>query len=158
MTTVRPARTCRPLPSPRDPGGHPGRRGTVMRIHVGRWLRRGLLIGGAAGLAAAVLPGTPAWASPSCGSTLTTNTTLTADLVCAGDGLIIGADGITLNLGGHTITRTPRGNGINDGFGGSGQLYKQTIRYRRVNAVHNRRYTGQVQNGQVLRVLSQKNR
>src|SRR2546423_10760933 len=131
MTTVRPARTCRPLPSPRDPGGHPGRRGTVMRIHVGRWLRRGLLIGGAAGLAAAVLPGTPAWASPSCGSTITTNTTLTTDLVCAGDGLIIGADGITLNLRGHTITRTPRGNGINDGFGGSGPFNKRTIPERK---------------------------
>src|SRR5256885_15094572 len=109
MTTVRPARTCRPLPSPRDPGGHPGRRGTVMRIHVGRWLRRGLLIGGAAGLAAAVLPGTPAGASPSCGSTPTTHTTLTADPGCAGDRPIIGPGGITLHLGGHTHTPAPRG-------------------------------------------------
>src|SRR4051794_4427866 len=105
-----------------------------MRIHVGRWLRQGLLIGGAAGLAAAVLPGTPAWASPSCGSTLTTNTTLTADLVCAGDGLIIGADGITLNLGGHTITGTAGGNGINDGFGGSGHFNNVTIRNGKGNA------------------------
>jgi hypothetical protein len=103
-----------------------------MRIHVGRWMRRGLLIGAAAGLAAAALPGTPAWAGPvSCGSTITSNTTLTADLVCAGDGLIIGANGITLNLGGHTITGTAGGNGINDGFL-TGHFNNVTIRNGKV--------------------------
>jgi len=102
-----------------------------MRIHVGRWLRRGLLIGGAAGLAAALLPGTPAWAGPvSCGSTITANTTLTANLVCAGDGLIIGADGITLNLNGHTITGTAGGNGVADGF--AGHFHNVTIRNGRI--------------------------
>ncbi|MGI8777248.1 MAG: right-handed parallel beta-helix repeat-containing protein [Acidimicrobiales bacterium] len=40
-----------------------------------------------------------------CGDTVTTNTTLSNDVgPCTGNGLIIGASGITLNLGGHTIT------------------------------------------------------
>jgi hypothetical protein len=47
----------------------------------------------------------PAHAQPlACGDTVTQDTTLTADLLdCPGDGLVIGADGITLDLGGHTI-------------------------------------------------------
>ena len=46
------------------------------------------------------------WAVPIvCGDTITTNTTLTADIgPCAQDGLIIGADGITLDLNGHSIS------------------------------------------------------
>lgn len=65
-------------------------------------------------LAAAAVPAlllgalavTPATASsgPACGSTLTTDTVLTSDLNCpTGAGLIIGANGITLNLAGHTL-------------------------------------------------------
>ena len=52
------------------------------------------------------LAGRPALASSlSCGATITTNTTLHADLNnCAGDGLVIGADNITLSLNGHTIS------------------------------------------------------
>ena len=43
-------------------------------------------------------------ASPHCGGRVTTDTTLHADLLgCAGDGLLIGADGITVNLNGHTV-------------------------------------------------------
>ena len=42
-----------------------------------------------------------------CGTTLTESTTLSADLVhCPGTALVIGADGITVNLGGHTISGT----------------------------------------------------
>jgi hypothetical protein len=41
---------------------------------------------------------------PACGDTITTDITLHADLVdCPNNGLIIGADDITLNLNGHTI-------------------------------------------------------
>jgi parallel beta-helix repeat protein len=54
-----------------------------------------------------------------CGSTLTRSTTLTEDLVrCPGTGLVIGADGITVDLAGHTIsgTNAPDSEGIaNDG-------------------------------------------
>ena len=40
----------------------------------------------------------------SCGATITADTTLHHDLTdCAGNGLVIGADDITLNLNGHTI-------------------------------------------------------
>lgn len=43
-------------------------------------------------------------APPSCGAVITRSTTLTADLVgCAGDGLVIGASRLTLDLGGHTL-------------------------------------------------------
>ena len=38
------------------------------------------------------------------GAVLTTDTTLTADLVdCAGDGLVVGADGVTLDLNAHVV-------------------------------------------------------
>jgi parallel beta-helix repeat protein len=39
-----------------------------------------------------------------CGDVITTDTVLDADLTCAGPGLIIGADNITLDLNGHTLT------------------------------------------------------
>ncbi|WP_406831514.1 right-handed parallel beta-helix repeat-containing protein [Pedococcus sp. KACC 23699] len=52
---------------------------------------------------------TPASALPTgsvgCGSELTVDTTLRSDVVgCVGDGLVIGADGITLDLNGHTVS------------------------------------------------------
>jgi hypothetical protein len=37
---------------------------------------------------------------------ITEDTTLQADLTCSGDGLIIGADRVTLDLGGHTVSST----------------------------------------------------
>src|SRR4051794_1470306 len=41
---------------------------------------------------------------PVCGDTITVDTTLHADLVdCPSNGLVIGADDLTLNLNGHTI-------------------------------------------------------
>ena len=39
-----------------------------------------------------------------CGSVITASVTLTHNLSCHGNGLLIGADGVTLNLGGHTVT------------------------------------------------------
>jgi large repetitive protein len=45
-----------------------------------------------------------------CGQTITVDTTLTSDLTgCTGDGLIIGADGVTLDLAGHTIAGAAAG-------------------------------------------------
>ena len=55
----------------------------------------------------AAVPAAVFAAQPSCGDTLTVNTTLTADLDCSlstGTALTLGANGITLNLNGHTIT------------------------------------------------------
>lgn len=49
--------------------------------------------------------GKPAQATHvACGSTLIENTVLDADLTCPGTALTIGADGITLDLNGHTLT------------------------------------------------------
>jgi parallel beta-helix repeat protein len=69
-------------------------------------LRR--ISGHAHGLIAALLAGlalgtAPASAQPPCGETITQDTTLTADLDCGDDPLVIGAPGITLDLGGHSI-------------------------------------------------------
>lgn len=44
-----------------------------------------------------------------CGTTITQNITLTADLSCKGDGIIVGRDGIVLDLGGRTITGPGKG-------------------------------------------------
>jgi parallel beta-helix repeat protein len=75
---------------------------------------------GALALAVPTLAAGPAGAGPgpACGSTVTTNLTLTADLSCpSGDGLIVGATGITIDLGGHTITGSAGGIGVtNPGF------------------------------------------
>ena len=57
----------------------------------------------------------------SCGATITATTTLDGPLVdCAGDGLIIGADGITLDGGGFEISGTGSGDGIIVGPGRTG--------------------------------------
>lgn len=70
--------------------------------------RRPALSVGAAviGLAAATVAIAPASAdSVECGDEISVDTVLTADLTCGpGDGLEIVADGVTLDLGGHTIT------------------------------------------------------
>ena len=56
----------------------------------------------------AALGGAPAFArTVSCGDTITADTTLHHDLTnCEGNGLVIGADNIRLNLNGHTIDGT----------------------------------------------------
>lgn len=68
----------------------------------------------------------------SCGDTITTDTTLDADLACVGTpGLIIGADNITLNLNGHTISGTAaaKAHGIRNGdLGTSPSFDKVTIK------------------------------
>ncbi len=48
-----------------------------------------------------------------CGVTITGNLKLNHDLACAGNGLIVGADAIKLDLNGHTITGSGTGAGIN---------------------------------------------
>lgn len=55
----------------------------------------------------------PATASDLCGTTIVANLTLDHDLTCPGNGLIVGADGITINLNGHTIMGPGSGVGIN---------------------------------------------
>lgn len=69
------------------------------------------------GAALAILAWATSAEAQSCGQVVAENTTLTADLNCLGDGLVIGADGIVLDLNGHTIDGAGLGVGIrNDGF------------------------------------------
>jgi parallel beta-helix repeat protein len=61
---------------------------------------------------AALSPGQAFASHVSCGQTLTANTTLDSDLIgCTGDGVRIGANGITLDLNGHTISASSSGAG-----------------------------------------------
>lgn len=51
--------------------------------------------------------------NPSCGDTITTDTTLSANIgPCSGNGLVIEANGITLNCAGHTISGSFADSGI----------------------------------------------
>jgi hypothetical protein len=89
---------------------------------AGRRLRRPLLAAAGAALlvaggAAVASAGGQAGTKLHCGSTITKSTTLSNDLVgCKGVGLRIGADGITLDLNGHTVAasavRNPKAHGI----------------------------------------------
>ena len=78
-------------------------------------LRRILIAATAAGTVA-VLPSTPALARDvvACGTVLTASVTLSADLVCIGDGLVIGAHGITVDMAGHSITGDGTGTAVKD--------------------------------------------
>jgi parallel beta-helix repeat protein len=55
---------------------------------------------------------TTAAADDLCGATVTASLKLDHDLTCAGNGLIMGADGITIDLKGHTISGSGTGVGI----------------------------------------------
>ncbi|MET4639541.1 hypothetical protein ABIE24_002786 [Mycetocola sp. 2940] len=69
-------------------------------------------------LVTVTLGASPAAAAPvlTCGSTVTTDVTLTADLHCpSGDGLILGSN-VTLDLGGHSLTGSGSGVGVQTEF------------------------------------------
>lgn len=74
--------------------------------------RIGILLGTA--LIAIVAPNAPARAGTpvSCGDTITHSVVLTSDLNCTGNGLVIDADGVTVNLHGHQIAGSGSGLGI----------------------------------------------
>jgi hypothetical protein len=55
-----------------------------------------------------------------CGATVTANLVLTSDLICSQDALNVGADGITIDLGGHTLLGVTSGANIGVD-GGDGQ-------------------------------------
>ncbi len=97
-----------------------------------RRFRRGISTGAALTLlvlstsldGAAAAPPPQAAARVTCGETITENTTLVADVgPCPGDGIIIGADNITLNLNGHTVSGTP---GPGDGFAAGIRIVDRT--------------------------------
>lgn len=77
--------------------------------------RRTRLLAAAGGLAIALVPAAPGLAAPApipCGTVLTASVTLQADMLCTGDALVAGADGITVDLGGHTVQGTGTGAGV----------------------------------------------
>src|ERR687895_371046 len=82
--------------------------------------RRTALSLGVAAAAAALLmvSGAAHGADTECGAVLVASTTLDGDLLaCPGDALIVGADGITIDLNGNSIVGAGLGAGIrNDGF------------------------------------------
>ena len=70
-------------------------------------------------LSVCALFGLAAWASPAgaaelrCGDTIAADTVLTADVTgCGSTGLVVAADGITLDLNGHTVAGKQAGFGI----------------------------------------------
>jgi len=100
----------------------------------------------------------------SCGDTITADTTLDSDLVdCPNNGLVIGADNVTLDLNGHTVT----GNGkpvkrcgrrefcdvglLNDGHDGV------TVRHGSVRDFAVGVFVGKARHNRVLRVSSSRN-
>ncbi len=71
-------------------------------------------------VALCLLPSSASATHVSCGDVITEDTTLDNDLIdCPGDGVVIGASGITLDLAGHTIDGLPGGLG-NQGVQNSG--------------------------------------
>ena len=75
-----------------------------------RCARKGMVLAALA-LTAALFASAPGPASAqvlACGQVITQDTTLENDLTdCSGDGIVIGADGITLDLNGHTVEGSP---------------------------------------------------
>jgi parallel beta-helix repeat protein len=73
------------------------------RAYSARLASLGLIV--MLGLAAVVIGGESALADPvACGDTITTDTTLDSDLTdCPNNGIVIGADDITLDLNGHVV-------------------------------------------------------
>jgi parallel beta-helix repeat protein len=81
------------------------------------------------GMTAGAASGQPA----QCGQVITGDVTLESDLHCSGDGLaglVIGADGVTLDLGGHTLFDDIASRGIDN----SGGYDRVTIRNGAVSA------------------------
>jgi parallel beta-helix repeat protein len=74
---------------------------------ISRIVRRCVVLGGVVTCAAST-----AAANDLCGATVVANLKLDHDLTCAGNGLTVGADGITIDLNGHTIAGAGVGSGI----------------------------------------------
>lgn len=82
------------------------------RPHLGRreWLSATVVLAATVAAVLAVTGGEASADHVSCGDTITVDTTLDSDLIdCPNNGILIGADGITLDLNGHVIDgdRTP---------------------------------------------------
>lgn len=77
---------------------------------------RRVLLGAALTVPLLAVPAPASAAVVACGTVVTTDITLTGDLgPCPGDALIAGADGITIDLGGYTISGMGQGAGVRVG-------------------------------------------
>lgn len=86
-------------------------------------IRRMLALSAVSAVALVVVPVTTAHAaSVGCGDTITANVTLTTDLRCTGTAFTLGVGGLTIDLGGHTLS----GSGV--GFGVHGGPYSVTVK------------------------------
>jgi parallel beta-helix repeat protein len=75
----------------------------------------------AGGVIASLATPAAAQAGLGCGSLVIQDTVLTHDIgPCPGDGLVIGADGVTLDFNGHTITGTGGGAGVRTSLSAGG--------------------------------------
>ena len=75
------------------------------------------------------LPGTAAAEHVQCGDVIAQDTTLDGDLVCAGNALEVVANGVTLDLGGHTIRQSgAAGRGVVAYSGNHVEIRNGTIR------------------------------
>lgn len=88
-----------------------------MRLITGRrqaYVQSGIRLGSAIGTACALLIAAPA-AQPAdslCGATIVADLKLDHEVICVGDGLIAGADGIRIDLNGYTLSGSGVGVGI----------------------------------------------
>ena len=83
---------------------------TQGRTGMAETVRLMIVVATVAAALSIVLVATPAQAAVGCGTVVTADLTLDADLVCnAADGLIAGEDGITIDLNGFTIRNTGGG-------------------------------------------------
>lgn len=92
-----------------------GRRGRPFAVAVAACA----LVTGSLGALGPAPAGAAPTAAPACGDTLTADTTLTADLTCAGDALRL-APGVTLDLAGHRVSGDGSGVGIGIEEAGAG--------------------------------------
>ncbi|MGY4642825.1 right-handed parallel beta-helix repeat-containing protein [Cellulomonas sp. URHB0016] len=74
----------------------------------------------------ATVPTPTVVAEPTCGTTVTVDSTLRHDLECTGDGLTLGP-GVTLDLGGHTVTGSGRGTGVSVASAGTVSVVNGTL-------------------------------
>jgi parallel beta-helix repeat protein len=97
---------------------------------AGGWGRSATL-GGLVVLATLALPASSVQADQAgCGQVLTGSITLSNDLLaCAGDGLVIGAGGITVDLNGHAVQGTGLGVGVRNPGHGDVTIRNGTIRH-----------------------------
>ena len=72
----------------------------------------------------------------SCGDTITTDTILNSDLSCSGEGIIIGADNITLDLNGHKISFICPFDSSKNGWECYNDYYKTNVYLKQSEGVH----------------------